>query len=90
MQRLDHRTKKRTSQGHVATGAAARRLKQWVVSSNDVVEGEEVFYLAQALSFLIHDSSASSLSQSLLLPRNKFAIRKLRSALSLLESVFLP
>jgi len=73
---------------YVANGASAKRLLAWVQSIEEVPPGDEVFYLAQSLSFLIHDSNASSLSVSMKKSHNRFAVRKLASALSLLDKVF--
>jgi len=80
---------KKKKKSYIATGAAARRLLQWVRESENVPEGDEVFYVAQCLAFLIHDTSAGSLSKALTLSRNRFAIRKLKAAISLLTSVFM-
>ena len=82
-------TKSKKPEKYVATGAAARRLRQWVSETESVPEGDEVFYIAQSLSFLIHDSSVSALSKALLTPRNRFAVRKLATALDLLLNVFM-
>lgn len=73
---------------YVATGASAKRLLSWVRDVEGVASGDEIFYLAQSLSFLIHDSAASSLSVSMQKSYNRFAVRKLATALSLLERVF--
>lgn len=47
-----------------------------------------VFHIAQCLAFLIQGSDAALLAQHARIPRNKFAIRKLKATLKMLDEVF--
>lgn len=73
---------------HVATGSDAKKLKSFVVDELAVRDGSETFHIAQCLSFLLLGTDASTLSKQLKVPKNKFALRKLRAALAMLDSVF--
>jgi hypothetical protein len=73
---------------HVATGVDSHEIRLFCTQSQGVDEGDVVFHLAQCLAFLIQGSDATSLFKHAKVPRNKFAIRKLRSTLRMMDEVF--
>ena len=73
---------------HVATGADAARISEFLRNELDVQDGSEVFHLAQCLAFLILGKDATRLAEQLSVPKNRYALRKLRSTLRMLDSVF--
>jgi hypothetical protein len=75
-------------QAHQITGNSAKELRKHLRDVYHLEEGEDIFYLAQVLAFLVHDTPVEKLSASVKLQRNRFAIRKLRAVLDLLDKVF--
>jgi len=73
---------------HVATGNSAKEIRKYLKEVHGVEEGHDIFFLAQALAFLIHTTSADKLSVLLKHQGNRFALRKLRACLDLLDKVF--
>lgn len=75
---------------HVATGAHSAALKKYLVEDQGVDEEDVVFHLAQCLAFIIQGTNARVLAKRARVTRNRFAWRKLRSTLNMLEEVFSP
>jgi len=73
---------------HVATGADSSDIRNHCVRHHGVKEADVVFHLAQCLSFLLQGSDATTLSAHYNIPKNRFAIRKLKSTLRMLNEVF--
>lgn len=73
---------------HQITGSSAKDLRKFLKETQGLEEGEDVFYLAQVLSFLIHDTPVEKLSTALRSQRNRFALRKLKAVMALLDKVF--
>ncbi len=73
---------------HRITGASAQEIRKYLKENYGLDEGEDIFYLAQILAFLVHDTSVEKISFALKSQRNRFAIRKLQAVLSLLNKVF--
>lgn len=71
---------------HVATATLARELRS-LLASKGIPEGEDIFYLAQALAFMVHGTQASLLFSALRQTKHRFALRKLKSVISLIETV---
>lgn len=80
--------KSRKRRIHVATGTDAHDLQEFCVAQQRVDEGDVVFHMAQCLAFLIQGSDATSLAKHARIPKNKFAVRKLKSTLKMLDEVF--
>lgn len=75
-------------QAHQITGTSAKELRNYLRETLALEEGEDIFYLAQVLAFLVHDTPVEKLSSAVRVPRNRFAFRKLKAVLSLLDKVF--
>ena len=75
---------------HVATGMDAFRIRRFCTTELGIPDEDVVFYVAQCLAFLLQGSDATLLSQRAAIARNKFAIRKLRSTLNMMNDVFVP
>jgi len=73
---------------HSATGASARRVRTHLRDAENLQPGEDLFFLAQSLAFLIHDTPANLISSAMKESHNKFALRKLKASLALLDKVF--
>lgn len=73
---------------HVATGTHAQELRRFCRRHHGIDEDDVVFHLAQCLAFLIQGSDASVLAERVQVSRNRFAIRKLRSTIKMLDVVF--
>jgi len=80
--------KQRKRKVHVATGVDAHELRKFCIRHQGVSEGDVVFHLAQCLAFLIQGTDATSLSRGAKVPKNRFAVRKLKSTLKMLDEVF--
>ena len=80
--------KQRKRRVHVATGADAYELRKFCLRHLAVDDGDVVFHLAQCLAFLIQGSDATELSRNAKILKNKFAVRKLRAALKMLDEIF--
>ena len=73
-------------QGHSSTGTSARRIRQYLREVEGLKPGEDLFFLAQALAFLIHDTPADITNAALRSSaRDRFALRKLKASINLLE-----
>ena len=73
---------------HIATGASARKLREHLKVSEGLAPGEDLFFLSQCLAFLVHDTEANLISSGIRVPHNRFAVRKLRAALDMIDKVF--
>lgn len=73
---------------HVATGADSYELSAYCVRHQGVIPSDVVFHVSQCLAFLVQGSDATLLSERVKVPRNKFALRKLKAALKMLDEVF--
>lgn len=70
------------------TGASVRELRKFLAEKEGLQEGEDIFYLAQALAFMLHSTHIEKLSTLLKTTRHRFAVRQLIAATSLLAKVF--
>ena len=73
---------------HNITGNSAKEIRRHLQETYGLEEGEDIFFLAQTLAFLVHDTSVEKLSILIKLHRHRFALRKLRAVLVLLDKVF--
>jgi hypothetical protein len=71
----------------IATGKHARELREWA-KERGLEKGDDLFFIAQSLAFLIYDTHASEIALALRNPASRFALRKIKSALSILDQGF--
>lgn len=81
-------SKTRRRKIHVATGMDALQLRGFVHLEQGVPDEDVIFHIAQCLSFLIQGSDAESLAVRSKVGKNRFAIRKLKSTLTMMDEVF--
>ena len=80
--------KSRRRKIHITTGADSAQIKDFCIREQGIEPDDVVFHLAQCLSFLIQGSDATVLSDRATLSKNRFALRKLRATLRMMEEVF--